>query len=127
MAKGNEKNPNNLPADSVSSADFFTVFQQISQGLYLWANSYLNVNGQANLAGFTTPMQVKNQPGRLATVVVLTAGSSPGMAYDSASATPTKPLYQIPNTVGFYPVNLPTNIGLYVVPGTGQQLTVAFA
>lgn len=127
MANGNQKNLNNLPADSVSSADFFTVFQQISQGLYLWANSYLNVNGQANLAGFTTPMQVKNQPGRLATVVVLTAGSSPGMAYDSANGRTVNPLYQIPNTVGFYPVNLPTNYGLYVVPGSGQQLTVSFS
>ena len=127
MSKGTEKNPNNLPADSVSSADFFTVFQQISQGLYLWVNSMLNVNGQANLAGFSAAAQVKNQPGRLATVVVLVAGSSPGMAYDSANGRTVNPLYQIPNTVGFYPVNLPTNYGLYVVPGSGQQLTVSFA
>jgi hypothetical protein len=92
------------------------------------AQSFLNVNGLVNSAGITAATLVKSSPGRVATVVVIVAGSGAGHIYDaiSASAT-TNPLFVIPMTVGVTVLNMPATFGIVVAPGSGQTVTVSYS
>lgn len=92
------------------------------------SQTYTDVQGAQNLANISTTTLVKSSPGRLATVVVSTAGSATGNVYDaSTTASATKILYVIPNTIGVYFVNMPANYGIVVSPGTGQVVTVSYS
>lgn len=57
---------------------------------------------------------------------VLTSGSG-GFIYDSNNpGVTTAPLCAISGTPGVYPINLPFNNGLLVVPGSGSSVTVSY-
>ena len=75
--------------------------------------------------GLTAATQVKATAGRLVKVSVLVAGSAAGAAYDAVGAT-TGQFFVIPNTVGVYLINWPCANGVYVVPGTGQTISVSY-
>jgi len=92
------------------------------------AQTYLNVQGAQNLAGISTPTLVSGVGGRVAQVSVTTAGSGPGVIYDSSLVTSLmRPIYAIPEAVGIYLVNLPVGYGIVAAPGTDQVVTVSYS
>jgi hypothetical protein len=108
--------------------DILTTAKNIVSSVNNLGQSYLNVQGAQSLTNISTATLVKSGNGRLASVVVLTAGSTEGTAYDSTSTTSAiSPLCRIPNTVGVTFVNIPFGLGLVVAPGTGQVVTVSYS
>jgi hypothetical protein len=111
-----------------SISDVLTAIQNIVKALNNATQTYLSVNGTLNAANIAGTTLVKSTAGRIATVSVLTAGTTVGLVYDSATLTGlTKPLGVIPNTVGTFALNLPISFGLLVVPGAGQVVTVGYS
>ena len=119
----------NIPSSSnVSPSDILTTLKNIVTALNNASQSYLNVNGQQNLASITAATVVKSTPGRVATVSVIVAGSAAGKVYDATTASATtNPIFVIPTTVGVTIVNIPTLYGIVVAPGTGQTVTVSYS
>lgn len=117
------------PAGGASTADILTTLKNVVLALNNAAQTYLNVNGLTNYPEISTDLGpyvlVKSSAGRVATMSVLSAGSTPGAIYDGL--TGTKPLCIIPNVVGLYVVNMPANYGILVAPGTSQVLTVSYS
>jgi len=111
-----------------SLSDLLTAAKNIVTAINNVAQTYSSVQGVQNSSNISTTTLVKGSAGRLATVVVTTAGSATGTVYDSANASSvSRKLYIIPNTVGVYVVNMPANYGIVVVPGTGQVVTVSYS
>lgn len=113
---------------SASASDILTTLKNLVTALNQLAQNQININGAINAPNISAPTVVKLSAGRIAEVSVLTAGSATGTIYDGVMVTSiTKPLYVIPNQTGIYVVNLPTSIGLLVIPGTGQVVTVSYS
>jgi hypothetical protein len=87
------------------------------------------VPGAQTALNVTAAATVKAAPGRLARINVIVAGSAAGAAYDTAAAANDAvgtEVFVIPNTVGTYEVDWPCQVGITVVPGTGQTIAVSF-
>lgn len=113
-----------------SLSDLLTAVKNLVVALNGATQAYRNVNGISSLEGITTATVVKPSAGRVASVVVLVAGSAPGAIYDSASAaSQTGKLWSIPNATQDEPyvVNLPADSGILVVPGTGQTVSLSWS
>jgi hypothetical protein len=113
-----------------SLSDVITVAKNINSAITSLASTYLSVQGLQSFPALppATTTLVKSSAGRLCVVSVTTAGSAVGTIYDSAStATLTRPIYIIPNTVGVYVVNIPTSYGIAVATGAGQVVTVSYS
>lgn len=111
-----------------SLSDLLTAVQHVASNIAQAAQTYLAVNGQQSQSGIAAPAQLKQGTGRVAYANVIVAGIAPGSLVDNNSAAAIAPvLALIPNTVGSYFVNLPFNLGLVVIPGTGQTVTVSFS
>ncbi|HLY80304.1 MAG TPA: hypothetical protein VKQ70_13065 [Caulobacteraceae bacterium] len=113
-----------------SLSDLLTAVQHVASNIAEAAQTYLAVNGQQSRSGIAAagPQLLKQGSGRVAYVNVTVAGTTVGALVDSNSAAATSPvLAVIPDTVGSYFVNLPFNLGLVVVPGTGMTLSVSFS
>src|ERR1700744_2713210 len=109
-----------------SLPDILTAEQNIAKAINGLGQTYLSVQGQANLAGLTAATLVESGPGRVCEISVLVAGSAVGAVYDTTNVSaPTRKLYVIPETVGVFVVNLPTQYGIVVFPGTGQTVTIS--
>lgn len=90
--------------------------------------NYLNVQGVTNAPDLSSTTLVRQGPGRIASVVVLTAGSGAGSIYDANSiSVTTDKVYTIPMTVGAVALNMPVNNGIVVAPGTGQHVTISYS
>ena len=72
---------------------------------------------------------LKSSSGWVANISVVVAGSAVGYIYDTNSSTNLtgNRIYTIPNTVGMFVVNLPTNSGIVVIPGTGQIVALGYS
>lgn len=112
---------------SASLSDILTTAKNLVTAINAVITNYAAIAGSNSLAAIAAPAVVKAAPGRLCVVSVTTAGTTAGVAYDAATASTARPLYAIPNTVGVFVVNLPTNYGLYVVPGSGQVVAVGYS
>lgn len=111
-----------------SLSDILTSAQNVVQAINGLAQTYLTVQGGINKADISVATLLKSESGRVATVVVTTAGSAPGAVYDGKLATvTTNKLFDIPNTTGIYVVNMPANYGIVVAPGTGQIVAVGYS
>ena len=116
------------PSSTTSLADLLTAVKNLVQALNGATTAFNNVNGVSTTENITTPTLIKGSPGRVATISVIVAGTTPGMLYDSATLNVTSaPLVVVPNIVGAFFVNLPTDTGLVVVPGNGQTLMVSWS
>lgn len=119
---------NPAASGGASLSDILTAIKNLVEAVNNASQAYRAVNGVSTKEGITAPIVLKASPGRIASVSVIVAGSAPGTLYDSSQASvPTAPLYLIPNTVGVFVVNLPTDTGLLVVPGSGQTVTVSWS
>ena len=108
--------------------DILTAAKNLVTAVNTVSKGYSDVQGAQNLANISTATVVKGSAGRIATVVVTTAGSTTGKVYDSTlTSSASRILYVIPNTVGIYVVNMPANAGIVVSPGTGQVVTVSYS
>ncbi len=114
-----------------SLSDLLTAVQHVASNIAQAAQTYLAVNGQQSRSGITAAggsVLLKQGSGRVAYVNVIVAGTAAGSLVDSNSAAAVAPvLAAIPNVVGSYFVNLPYNLGLVVIPGAGQTVTVSFS
>jgi len=109
-------------------SDILTATQNIVKALNGYTQGYLNIQGAQSKAAISSPTVVKTTSGRVCVVAVTTAGSTVVTIYDSISTpSTTLPIYVIPNTVGVYVLNMPTNFGIVVAPGTSQVVTVSYS
>ena len=111
-----------------SVSDVLSAAQNIATGLSAVAQATLNVAGVRNVTDITTTTLVFPNPGRLCTVVVTTAGTTVGSVYDSnTTSVTTGKVFSIPNALGVTVLNFPVALGILVVPGTGQILSVSYS
>ena len=111
-----------------SLTDILTTAKNIVTAINGLGQVYLGVQGNQVSNAISTARVVSTGQGRVAQIAVITAGSTVGAAYDAtvASAT-TNQIASIPNTVGIIVVNIPTNNGIVIAPGTGQVITVSYS
>lgn len=87
--------------------------------------------GSFTALNVTTATVVKATPGAIVTITVTTAGSTAGAAYDFAATSgyaAANLVGAIPNVLGIYSFNWwPCAVGVTIVPGTGQVLSIAYA
>lgn len=91
-----------------------------------YQGSDLGLNTTLNIAAATV---VKAAPGRLVRINVNTAGTTAGTASDCATTgavAAANLIAGIPNTVGTYFLDWPTNTGIVITPGTGQVVSVSY-
>jgi hypothetical protein len=104
----------------------------MSDGVYVsqGKNAALNIAAATIVNQGAGPGLYNTGPkGRVQRVSVITAGSTAGGVFDSATvagAVTANQLAVIPNTVGTYLVDMPFFAGLAVIPGTGQVLAVSY-
>lgn len=119
------------PQPGASLSDLLTAVKNLVIALNGATQAFRQVNGISTTEGITSATVVKTSAGRVASVSVITAGSTAGMIYDSASIVQSNPLWVIPaaasSTGDPYVVNLPANTGILVVPGTGQKVTLSWS
>lgn len=121
-----------LPQPGASLSDLLTAVKNLVIALNGATQAFKDVNGLSTAEGLTAATVIKGSPGRVASVSIITAGSTTGMIYDSVDTNvTTAPLWVIPETAAAsgepYVVNLPTDSGILVVPGTGMKVTVAWS
>lgn len=114
---------------NVSLSDILTALKNLV--LAVNANTALvaSINGISTKEGITAATVLKTSAGRVAAVSIIVAGSTSGMIYDAMQTTiTTSPLWVIPAAAASngepYVVNMATDSGILVVPGTGQTVTV---
>ncbi len=111
-----------------SLTDILTTAQNIVRAISAIGTTYLQVQGTLVSNGISAATLVSTGQGRLVRVSVITAGTTVGIAYDANVATAnTKPIFTIRNVVGVTDVNIPTNNGIVIAPGTGQVVTVSYS
>lgn len=76
----------------------------------------------------TAPTVVKAGPGTILSVLVQVAGSAPGSVNDVATDAPAaaNQVAVIPNALETMALNFPCLVGILIVPGAGQTLSVSF-
>jgi hypothetical protein len=121
--------PNPLTATpSTGAAQLLTALQQLVTALNGAATSYANIVGVANFGPITSATVVKNSAGRICEIAVISAGTTTGYVYDSASTSATTAtMIPIPNVVGVYRVQWPMAVGILCVPGTGQTISGTYS
>jgi hypothetical protein len=112
----------------MTDAAQISVWQNLVLAVNSFSQTIQKIQGQASLSAISASTVVATIPGRLVSVSVTSAGTGTGLIYDSAALTATtRPIYVIPEAVGLYPVGIPTNYGIVVVPGPGQIVTVTYS
>jgi hypothetical protein len=120
---GPQENP-----ESTSLSDLLTALKNVVTALANATLAYRQVNGISTAEAIIAPRIVKATAGRVASISVIVAGSTPGVIYDASQiGIITGPICGIPNTLGVTFINLPTDTGIVVVPGTGQTVTVSWS
>jgi len=111
-----------------SVSDVLSAAQNIATGLSAVAQATLNVAGVRNVVDISTTTLVFPNAGRVCTIIVTTAGTTVGSVYDSNTASVTTgKVFSIPNALGVTVLNFPVALGILVVPGTGQILSVSYS
>lgn len=92
-------------------------------------NLRVNTTPANSSLGLTAATVVKATPGRIGKLTVLVAGSAAGAVYDHASTSGVaagNQIFVIPATAGVYAIEFPALVGITVVPGTGQTVSISF-
>jgi hypothetical protein len=82
-----------------------------------------------SLLNITSATVVKTGFGKVGKISVTVAGSVAGTVSDVATTggvAAANLIGVIPNTVGIYTFNFPALVGIVIVPGTGQTVSVSF-
>ena len=119
---------NQVPTAAAGATQILAALQNLVVALNSAATSYANIVGVANFGPITNATVVKNSAGRICEIAVISAGTTPGYFYDSASTSiTTSIMIPIPNIVGVYKVQWPMAIGLLCVPGAGQTISGTYS
>jgi len=111
-----------------SLSDILTAAKNVVTSVNQLGQTYLKVNGTTRSQTLTTTTSVTISQGRLASVSVVVAGSTPCVIYDSNnSGILTSALASVTNAIGVTVINMPYNNGLVVVPGTGMTVVISFS
>ena len=124
-----------VPASQVSpgnaaagATQILNALQQLVQALNSAATSYANIVGVANFGPITSATVVKNSSGRICEIAVISAGTTTGYVYDSASSSATTAIMiPIPNIVGVYKVQWPCATGILIIPGASQTISGTYS
>jgi hypothetical protein len=84
--------------------------------------AYSAIQGNKQAAGLSATTTISTKAGRLANVIVTTAGSTTGTIKDNLNV-----VFVVPTAVGVYPVNIPINYGIVFTPGTSQVVTISYS
>lgn len=87
------------------------------------------VGGNHSALGLKTGTIVKSTAGVVVQVNVITAGSSTGSIYDTASTaggTTANEVAVVPSSVGPVLLQFPCLVGISYVPGTGQVASISY-
>jgi hypothetical protein len=119
------------PQPGASLSDILTSIKNLVIALNGATQAFKDVNGASTTEAITAPKVVKTSPGRVASVSIITAGSTTGMIYDSASIAQVMPLWIIPETAASngepYVVNMACDSGILVVPGSGMSVSISWS
>lgn len=111
--------------------DIFTTAQNIVTAINTMATTWRQVAGTATSSTVDATTLVASGTGRLVSVSIIDAGSGDGLIYNSANATSLldgAKLMVVPTgTEGIFPAGLLYNLGLVIVPGTGQILNITYS
>jgi hypothetical protein len=111
-----------------SISDILTAAKNIVTAINGLGQTYLQVSGSRVSRQISAATVVLVGQGRLARVIVTTAGSAAGSIYDASVSTATTPkIFVIANTLGVTEINIPVENGIVVAPGTGQVVTVSYS
>jgi hypothetical protein len=115
-----------------SLSDLLTAVQHVASNIAQLGQTLLQINGTQTATGLTgaAAILLKQGPGRVVKVSLPseTGGPVTGSIIDANTATATGPvIYTITGAVGLYEVNLPFSLGLVVIPGAGNNVTVSFS
>lgn len=111
-----------------SISDILTSAQNIATALNGIAQTLSNITGVRNVVDISTSNLVTANAGRVCTIIVTTAGTTVGSVYDSnTTSVTTGKVFSIPNALGVTVLNFPVALGILVVPGTGQILSVSYS
>lgn len=113
-----------------SLSDLLTAVKNVAVNIANLGQVLLQISGQSMAGGITGTTLVKQGPGRLVKVAVISeVGTGPaGQIIDSNSPGATGPvIYSVPGAVGLYEVNLPFSLGLVVVPTAGDVISVSYS
>ena len=114
-------------ADTTSLSNMLTAVKNLAVAMNAVAQNYISVHGAQSLSNISAATVLKPSAGRLATVSVTTAGAA-GAAYDAnQTGVTSNPIFIIPDVVGVYVVNMPTNNGIVIAPGTSQVVAASFS
>lgn len=123
--------PPHPPQPGASLSDLLTAVKNLVIALNGATQAFNQVNGLSTTEGITTATVVKANAGRMVSVSVIVAGSTTGMIYDSANTNEKNAIWVIPATAASneepYAVGMPCDVGILVVPGTGQTLAVSWS
>lgn len=121
---------NQVPAAGAAAGatQILNALQQLVQALNNAATSYANIVGVANFGPITSAMVVKTSAGRICEIAVISAGTTTGYVYDSASTSATTAIMiPIPNIVGVYKVQWPCAVGIMIIPGASQTISGTYS
>jgi len=111
-----------------SISDILTAAKNIVTAINGLGQTYLQVSGSRVSRQISAATVVLVGQGRLARIIVTTAGSAAGSIYDASVSTATTPkIFVIANTLGVTEINIPVENGIVVAPGTGQVVTVSYS
>lgn len=121
--------PNPLnPTPSAGATQLLAALQNLVVALNSAATSYANIVGVANFGPITTATVIKSSAGRICEIAVISAGTTTGYVYDSASTSATTAIMiPIPNVVGVYRVQWPCATGIMIIPGASQTISGSYS
>lgn len=115
-----------IPASGATQ--ILAALQNLVVALNSAATSYANIVGVANFGPITNATVVKNSAGRICEIAVISAGTTTGYVYDSASSSATTAIMiPIPNIVGVYKVQWPCAAGILIIPGASQTISGTYS
>lgn len=78
----------------------------------------------------TVPTVVKASPGAILSVAVLSTGAAAGQIFDcltsGAASSTSNQVGIIPQTLGSNDISFPCFVGIFVLPGQGQKVSVSY-
>jgi hypothetical protein len=102
----------------------------LTEALANFRTFYEQVQGTQTYLGLSNDSLLSKSSGRLATILVTTAGSAAGTIHDAStvgSAGAANIIGVIPMSAGLVYVGFPFTNGLVVKPGTGQVLSLCYS
>jgi len=109
----------------------FPNFQNQAAGaIPVWeAPAPAGVTGQNSALNITVSTVVKAAPGQVLTATEVVAGNAPGTINDcltTGAAAAANQIATLPASVGSQRLDFPCQVGIVVVPGTGQTIAISY-